>query len=223
MDRTTSGTPAYPVFKPTIPPVSLFIVDLAIMIGGQSQVPLWLLGIVLGIAGAWMFAAIVSVRVNIAKRWPKLLDWFPFLKPPQHRMVLEELRFAKYIRGQSFRLVDVCEGNRISGKTFEDCVILGPAVIAPSGFTLLHDCTQITREIGGNAWPLDPASAPGTWLVRDGAVLCENCRFLHCQFDGIGFANPKENLMKNVTLIDGDTGKPIPAEAGARPSPEPVS
>lgn len=76
----------------------------------------------------------------------------------------------------------------ISGKTFTDCVIEGPAVIAIMTGTTFDSCAM------GNA------KDPRTLLLRpvgdtiSGVVGMANCRFVRCRFVQIGYTGGDELL-----------------------------
>lgn len=69
----------------------------------------------------------------------------------------------------------------ITGKTFTDCLIEGPAVIAPLDGTILDGC-----DLGAVK---NPASlffkAQGPMLV--GVIGFQDCKFVRCQFRQIAF------------------------------------
>lgn len=204
------------IIKPAVVPVLLLAAEYAALKKGWLEDEL-LIGFVFGITSAWAIAAALSSGGDLVRRYPWVRPWLPFLDERGQYATDPELR-ATYVRGKTFRLVDVAVGEMVVGKTFEDCVILGPAVLAPSGFTIVIDPKIKGRKAGGFVWPLDPASKPGEFRPRDGAVTCEDCRFVNCTFDGVGIANPPERVLKGMT--DGESGKPLTPEmfSGKDPS-----
>jgi hypothetical protein len=77
----------------------------------------------------------------------------------------------------------------IRGHTFEDCTIMGPAVL------VFRDCDLVDPTLRGKLdailWEVWPDRE---WVL--GAVLVERCRFLQCRFENIGIAGPKSLLAK---------------------------
>jgi hypothetical protein len=76
----------------------------------------------------------------------------------------------------------------VEDRVFEDCVILGPAVIFPSG-----ENTIIGGVIEGDPeslfWKIDP-SRP----ARTGAVVIRGCTFRNCRFVQVGFVGTADTL-----------------------------
>ena len=77
---------------------------------------------------------------------------------------------------------------RVRGKTFTDCVIEGPALVAPLGSTTFDGC-----NMGAAADPRSLMFAPqGPVLV--GAIGLEDCKFVRCRFVQVGFSGRPEFL-----------------------------
>ena len=72
------------------------------------------------------------------------------------------------------------------GYTFTDCVIFGPAVLAPAGESVITDCT-FSADADGLFWLVEPQRE---YVV--GAIGLQDCRFERCRFDRVGFAGPLE-------------------------------
>ena len=173
--------------QPVLLPIALLSFEYIAIHRGWLQDDMFV-GALFGISIFWLIWGILSNKSLLVKA-PWLVEWAPFLGSA--RPTAMELR-GPYVRGKTFRLADVSEGGTISGKTFEDCTILGPAILAPKGTTMLQGHKWVIRNRGGNVWPLDPAEQEGHYLPRDGSVTCENCRFINCTFDNVGLAQPKE-------------------------------
>ncbi|WP_350004373.1 hypothetical protein [Pseudarthrobacter sp. WHRI 8279] len=73
----------------------------------------------------------------------------------------------------------------IRDRIFEDCLILGPAVLALVGSTL-EECI-FDGDVDALLWEIPPER-----LQIIGAIQMENCTFLRCRFQMIGFAGPKD-------------------------------
>ncbi len=92
-----------------------------------------------------------------------------------------------HITQRSFRIVDLVAGSndRITGRTFEDCTIYGPAVLAPlNQMTFEHNTFEATPEALFWEIPED----------RDqilGAIGLTDCTFRRCIFRGIGIAGKR--------------------------------
>ncbi len=73
----------------------------------------------------------------------------------------------------------------IRGKTFTDCRIQGPALVAVMGSTTFEGC-----NMGRVADPRSLTFAPkGPLLV--GAIGLQDCTFIRCEFDMVGFTGPE--------------------------------
>ena len=89
------------------------------------------------------------------------------------------------------RFVDLATTSpRVVGHTFENCLIVGPAVIALIDSELLGCTLGAETNLEELLWIVDPENRPS--IV--GAVAAEKCRFVQCRFQGIGFAGPKQLL-----------------------------
>lgn len=81
-------------------------------------------------------------------------------------------------------------GPVIEGYTFENCLVLGPAVVA-----VLSDVSFESSQ-----WVTDPGeSSESLWWEVDeghrvGAIGIRNCSFVGCVFQGVGFAGTKETI-----------------------------
>ena len=72
--------------------------------------------------------------------------------------------------------------------TFQNCRIIGPAVLVPLAGGSIHHCTFDTSEgVDSIFWEI-----PATRTSVVGAVGLVNCHFSACTFVGIGIAGPRE-------------------------------
>lgn len=86
------------------------------------------------------------------------------------------------------RIADLATVNPvIDGHSFENCLIVGPAVLLAMDGTSIEGC-----DLGG-----DPIAL--FWLVDPdlrskilGAIGIQNCSFRGCRFENIGLAGPEE-------------------------------
>jgi len=94
---------------------------------------------------------------------------------------------------------DIVQGgeNVIRGRTFTNCVLAGPAVIAPTGAGVnMRDCDM--GNASGNIRNL--LLRPMGSLVT-GAIPFDDCTFIGCKFRSIGFAGSDEFLKQFVANI----------------------
>lgn len=91
---------------------------------------------------------------------------------------------ASHVR-EVVRLADlVVASPSIRGHRFEDCLLLGPAVIATTGETVISHCT-FDGEADELLWRVPPERKT---IV--GAIEAADCEFIRCRFSMIGFAGP---------------------------------
>lgn len=100
---------------------------------------------------------------------------------------------------QTIRITDLATTNPVvSDHEFTNCVISGPAVIAPIQQTTISNCS-----LGGPSdeilWPMPPSKSGRVF----GAVGLVNCTFERCRFEGIGFAGTPEFLDQMRTSLLG--------------------
>lgn len=77
----------------------------------------------------------------------------------------------------------------IEGKTFTDCVIEGPGVIAVMNGTIFDTCAMGTTSDVRNL-----LYRPVSRTKLSGVIGVSNCRFLRCQFVQVGFTGSDEML-----------------------------
>lgn len=98
----------------------------------------------------------------------------------------------RHITHRSFRIVDLVDegSDLIMGRTFEDCTIYGPAVLAP--------LNQLTFE--RNTFEATPDAL--FWVIAEdrnqlvGAIGLIDCTFRRCTFRGIGIAGKRELIQR---------------------------
>lgn len=85
----------------------------------------------------------------------------------------------------------------IKGKTFTNCVIEGPALVAVLSGTTFDGC-----NMGAASDPKSMLFAPrGPRLV--GAIGLQDCRFVRCRFVQIGYTGSPEFLEGMATSLTG--------------------
>jgi hypothetical protein len=96
---------------------------------------------------------------------------------------------AKFVN-ESIRITDLATiGPVISDHEFENCLIHGPAILAPQQRTAITGCSM-GGQLDEFLWIL-PQSSSGRVV---GAIAVVNCIFSGCRFEGIGFTGPPDFL-----------------------------
>ncbi len=112
----------------------------------------------------------------------------------------DELQLQKVIRGRALLLQDIPrapDSPWIEGFTFEDCIVLGPAVIAITDQLIIECVFGIEDEdIGTILWKMPKNQK------RIGAIGFRRTVFKNCFFQGIGVAGSRDALdsLKNGVL-----------------------
>ncbi len=89
----------------------------------------------------------------------------------------------------------------ISGKTFTDCVIEGPAVLVALNDVGLDGC-----NMGVTSNPMNLMFKPlGDKII--GAVGVANCRFVRCRFVQVGFTGPETFLNELAASMNASAGE----------------
>lgn len=108
-----------------------------------------------------------------------------------------------HITNRSFRLVDLLNRNDlITGRTFEECTIYGPAVLAPLYKNIFDECI----------FEGDPNAL--IWEVPEernqviGAIGAQQCVFRRCNFRGIGIAGKRELVEQFLNALGGTSSPP---------------
>ena len=95
----------------------------------------------------------------------------------------------------------------IEGKTFTDCVIEGPAVMAVMNDTTFDSCimgvTTDTRTL---------LYRPLSQTKLAGVVGMSNCKFVRCRFVQVGFTG-SEKLLEELAAGIGQAAEPNPGTA----------
>jgi|GEM_PF-4291471 len=194
MDDDADSVPPPSVFKPVLPPILILAADATFAIIG-NVLPAWVLGLVWGVSMTWLVIAAVAVRPRIARKWPWLRDWIPFVDPGGSLASEAELR-STYIRGKAFRLADLASFDGfIHDRTFEDCILYGPGVICAIGYTNnMHPrFTALPENMHWQVW------RPGTRPV--GAIYTREVTFKRCRFIGLGFVGTEDSIQKTYQEI----------------------
>lgn len=129
----------------------------------------------IGLLAAGGIFLLVNQGLKIAKRLSdRSLPWATSLDLLQ-----------PYFSRMSIRLTDLANPNRvIRGRTFEDCDIYGPGVMAPVGVGVFHECTF---------------DGPDALIMTDnskviGPIAVEECVFRRCRLHGLGLIGSKEKI-----------------------------
>jgi len=75
----------------------------------------------------------------------------------------------------------------LEGLTFQNCRIIGPAVLVPQGQTSLVHCGFDTPNVDAVFWDIPPTRS---FVV--GAIAIVDCTFSSCTFSQIGLGGPPE-------------------------------
>ncbi|CAN5580104.1 hypothetical protein BH24ACT20_BH24ACT20_01110 [soil metagenome] len=90
---------------------------------------------------------------------------------------------SSYFKNQTLHIFDLARRRTIiKDKTFEDCEIHGPAVVAPIGNTDFVDCT-FAEAVDRNSLVWSPTEEERNYV---GSIGLENCIFRNCNFYRIG-------------------------------------
>lgn len=92
--------------------------------------------------------------------------------------------YAFHRRNEVIRLADLTVAiPSVESTRFEDCLILGPAVVLPKG-SRFQDCSYDTPDVEALLWPLDPQRTERVV----GVIELVDCEFHKCRFTQVGFA-----------------------------------
>jgi hypothetical protein len=110
-----------------------------------------------------------------------------------------------YFRGHSIRIADLAEADgAIHGRTFEDCVIHGPVVLAPQHNVSFSGCNFLVERPDDMLYEIQLPR----YLV--GPVPLFDCTFRRCQLFRVGIAAPAAFL----TAVRDDTKRAPNGKAG---------
>lgn len=186
------------MFKAIKAPLIPGVIMLGNIVLAGSTEQQWLTGFVFGLALFWLAGTVIFNR-NLIRRFPWIREWLPFLDPTGTGAVASELSH-RHIEGKTFRLIDIAQNSVVVGRTFDDCVILGPAVFSAQGATVL-------REPHFHASHGDILYDLGDMKTRTGMIILRDCTLNRCIFYDIGVAQPKE-FMKDIKIV-GNLPEPI--------------
>lgn len=85
----------------------------------------------------------------------------------------------------------------VEGYTFSNCEIVGPAVVAFLGGTVVSHCSFDSPGQSALFWPIAPSRE-----VVLGAVAFVGCHFSGCSFRRIGLALPEDEIEQAAAGID---------------------
>lgn len=113
------------------------------------------------------------------------------IRPAMHTTVPHEnimpMEIHSKVHREVVRLADIAVPEpKISGITFERCLILGPAVLAMTGEGTISGCT-FDSEADALLWEI-----PAERRLIVGAIEAEACNFIDCRFSMVGFAGPAD-------------------------------
>ena len=95
----------------------------------------------------------------------------------------------------------------IDGKTFTDCVLEGPAVVAVMNGTVFESCAMgTTSDVRSLLY------RPVSQTKMAGVIGMSNCRFVRCRFVQVGFTGSDDLIEQLATGV-----KPM-SELGEEPS-----
>ena len=154
----------------------------------------WWSGFLLGLGGFWFLMALLSHRA-LLNRFPWLPAWAPFLDPTGAFATADQLT-GKFIAGHSFRITEIVHDSLISNRTFDDCDIYGPAVIALSGVGQVAACSFDA--------PPEQLVITVTQEKAVGAIKVVDCNFKNCRFHNVSFIGTQE-LFEKISAGMADT------------------
>ena len=177
------------------------LVPALILVGeiiASTWTPVWFISGLVGFTLFWLICSLLTNAKAIIRRFPRLREWLPFLDPTGGLATELEL-VNTHVQGKIFRLVDVAQNGVVENRTFDDCIICGPAVIAPSGMTLLREPNWVSHC--GDLWyQIDDAKG------RAGMITLKNCTLNRCTLDNIGIMGvDREKFMSQFDTIIKDT------------------
>lgn len=175
--------------KPSVGPSVILAVELVLM----KWTPAWLVGLLIGFTLFWLVVSILSNKAIIA-RAPWLRVWAPFLDPTGGVATQAEL-MSSHVSSKDVPISLLGMQGEIVDKTFENCVIRGPAIIECSGRVDADDCH------------FDGHPRERAWIVarladtRVGAVRVRDTRFKRCRFIDIGFVETENSVAKHEQSV----------------------
>lgn len=151
-----------------------------------------------------LFFALLALFSIALKRKPSLLEWLPIPDAwAQSNTATPVELMDNHVSGKTFRISDVVVDGRVFNRTFEDCTIIGPAVVAVSGYGSLYECLYKFSTKVDNlflAFDYEPDKTPLSDFP-EGVVVCEKCVFKRCLFQKITWIGTKESIAKHRQTI----------------------
>lgn len=174
---------------------------LKVLIGLAAGAIMWLYGWIAQLPGPYVAALSLFASACAIWIWNQIairkylagMHLFPSLplaasatKPMATAAELAEPRIA----GRTLRIYDVQRSNDVivSDRVFEDCDILGPAIVgAIDEVTMLDECEWGVPSLDARVyWK----ASPGQQLV--GIIGLQRCVLRRCRFFNVGFCGPKQ-------------------------------
>lgn len=170
------------MLKPYVGPVALVVLERGLDASGLQVSPFWA-GALVSFAVFWFFFALVSHK-DLVRRFPGIRTWLPFVDPTFSVRAEPKELTGRYIVGQHFQFADIALDGSVRNRTFEDCVIYGPAVLGLQGVGMMHEC--IFEQ------PIDALLIRVNQPRMRGVIPVEHCTFRRCTFRAIGFVGTPE-------------------------------
>jgi hypothetical protein len=176
--------------KPFAGPAIALLVGVGVSMGPvQSQ---WWSGFCIGLALFWGAATLLNNRA-LLRRFPALPEWLPFLDSTGGFATAAQLT-GSFIRGQQFRIAILEHNKEIYDRTFEDCIIYGPAVLAFAEYADAKDCIYVTVSPASKLWWTIDFERDKTPIAEmpAGVIVARKCIFKRCTFIDVGFVGNAE-------------------------------
>lgn len=103
--------------------------------------------------------------------------------------------------GEVVRLTDLAVArNVIQYHSFYNCLLLGPAVLVPTGYMRMSGCGFGVPDLDTLFWEIPP-----TRIALVGGIAIHHCEILDSNFTGVGFAGSLElRGMLSVSFEQGE-------------------
>ncbi|MGA2092855.1 MAG: hypothetical protein ABSH16_05540 [Sedimentisphaerales bacterium] len=121
-----------------------------------------------------------------------------YSEPKQLNFAAPDALTALVLQNMDIRIADlVRESPVIRNKSFNNCVLYGPAVIALKGKADLIRCTLLTDDINDCFMPSEEKFY---W----GVIMFDDCTFIHCKFRSISFVGSPRIIekIKQQTVLE---------------------
>lgn len=159
--------------------------------GLVKDLPAWLaVLVILGVIGSvlWIWNQI-TFRRYLSIVGPSVDATLPDAWDARQLASTAELAGPKIVK-RAVKIFDVPRnGEAIEGRIFEDCTIIGPAIVAFSEGTSLQ--LPVFSDPGQIKWLF--------WVIAQdrkalGVIGLKRCLFLRCRFNGIGFCGTRKQV-----------------------------